>query len=57
MVATQVELLERVVASSKGDVDTIAGQGTLVEPVVLACSAGVHHEDDLDPDIDDSITP
>jgi hypothetical protein len=52
---TKLELMNRVLSSSKPGDDTRQDTGVPGESIVLACEAGVHHEDDLEPEEDDSI--
>jgi hypothetical protein len=47
--------MNRVLSSSKPGDDTRQDTGVLWESLILACEAGGHHEDDLEPEQDDSI--
>jgi hypothetical protein len=49
----KLELLERDMASSKTKEDTRVDNTSVVDPMVLGSEAGVHQEDDLDPDEDE----
>lgn len=49
----KLELLNRVKAHAIALMDTRQGNSSEVESIVLASEAGVHHEDDLDPDLDE----
>ena len=53
----KLELLQRVIASSKTTDDTRQDNTSVVETILLASEAGVHQEDDLDPDEDDEEDP
>jgi hypothetical protein len=46
----KLELLERILSSSNQSDDTRQDTASPVVPIVLACDAGVHHEDDLEPE-------
>ena len=50
----KLEQMHRVLSSSKPGDDTRQDTGVPEESIVLACDAGVHHEDDLEPEEDDS---
>jgi hypothetical protein len=50
---TKLEMMNRVFSSSKPGDDTRQDTGVLWESLILACEAGVHHEDDLEPEEDD----
>jgi hypothetical protein len=52
---TKLEMMNRVLSSSKPGDDTRQDTGVLWESLILACEAGVHHEDDLEPEEDDYI--
>jgi hypothetical protein len=49
----KLELLNRVIACNKNTDDARQDNNSALEPIVLATEAGVHQEDDLDPDEDD----
>jgi hypothetical protein len=48
-----LELLNRVIACNKNPDDTRQDNNSALEPIVLASEAGVHQEDDLEPDEED----
>jgi hypothetical protein len=51
---TKLEKINRALSSSKQGDDTRRDIVVPGESIVLACDAGVHHEDDLEPKEDDS---
>jgi hypothetical protein len=52
---TKLKQMNRVFSSSKPGDDTRQDTGVLWESLLLACEAGVHHEDDLEWEEDGSI--
>jgi hypothetical protein len=51
----KLEQMNRVISSSKPIDDTRQDTGVPGEYIVLACDAGGHHEDDLEPEEDDYV--